>query len=138
MKDDSAKPYKDHCLFDPLDVCYAPDGYCTLWTLNGDKFKNNTDCPFIGSNARYSATTDNVTYVNFSNDVINHPSYYCGKIETVDYIRDKLTKEGFIGYCVGNVTKYLSRAGKKGDALEDFEKAYVYLGWAIDRMKEGE
>ena len=67
------------------------------------------------------------------NDNVKHPAHYCdGGIETIDYIRAKLTREEFIGYCKGNALKYISRAGKKGDASEDLAKAAVYLGWASD------
>ena len=67
------------------------------------------------------------------NDNVKHPAHYCvGGIETIDYIRAKLTREEFIGYCKGNALKYISRAGKKGDAAEDLAKAAVYLGWASE------
>lgn len=70
-----------------------------------------------------------------NNDAVKHPSHYCdGGIETIDFIRAKLTPAEFAGYCKGNVIKYLSRAGKKGDTLEDLRKALVYLGWAVDAM----
>lgn len=60
------------------------------------------------------------------------PSHYnVGGIETIDYIRAKLTKEEFNGYCKGNVLKYLSRADYKG-GLEDFKKAEVYMKWLIE------
>lgn len=74
-------------------------------------------------------------------DAVNHPSHYCdGGIETIDYIRSKLSTEEFIGYCRGNALKYISRAGKKSgnSATQDFEKAIVYLGWARDATKEGD
>lgn len=65
-------------------------------------------------------------------DKVNHPSHYTtGEIETIDYIRDKLTKEEFIGYCKGNILKYISREKYKG-GKEDLEKAAVYLRWAIE------
>lgn len=65
------------------------------------------------------------------NDNVRHPSHYCdGGIETIDFIRAKLTPEEFIGYCKGNALKYISRAGKKGDAAEDMAKAVIYLEWA--------
>lgn len=64
-------------------------------------------------------------------DNVNHPNHYCfGKIEVIDYIRDKLTAEEFQGYCIGNVMKYISRWRHKG-GVEDLQKAGVYLGWAI-------
>lgn len=72
------------------------------------------------------------------NDPVNHPAHYCGQIETIDFIRDKLTKEGFAGYCAGNVMKYISRYDKKQDQIRDLQKAGVYLGWLIDTLKEGE
>lgn len=65
------------------------------------------------------------------NDNIKHPAHYTdGGIETIDFIRAKLTPEEFAGYCKGNALKYISRAGKKGDAAEDLAKAKVYLEWA--------
>lgn len=68
-------------------------------------------------------------------DNVNHPSHYTdGRIEVIDYIRDKLTREEFIGYCKGNALKYISRHGKKTTASpdEDLRKAVVYLNWAAD------
>lgn len=65
-------------------------------------------------------------------DNVLHPQHYGGEIETVDFIRDKLTVDGFLAYCIGNVMKYISRYDKKGAPLEDLQKAQVYLGWAIE------
>lgn len=70
------------------------------------------------------------------NNNVLHPQHYCGKIETIDFIKDKLGDE-FTPYCLGNVMKYISRYDKKGNPLEDLEKAAVYLGWAIEAMKGG-
>lgn len=65
-------------------------------------------------------------------DNVNHPSHYAdGAIEVIDYIRDKLTLQGFTEYCGGNVLKYVSRWRKKG-GVEDLRKAAVYLGWMIE------
>lgn len=68
-------------------------------------------------------------------DRVNHPLHYTdGGIETIDYIRAKLTKEEFKGYCKGNIFKYLSRAGKKGNEKEDLQKAKTYIEWLIEEM----
>ena len=68
-------------------------------------------------------------------DNVNHPSHYtAGEIEVITYIRDKLTSEEFIGYCLGNSLKYISRWRHKG-GTEDLEKAQVYLGLAIEASK---
>lgn len=72
-------------------------------------------------------------------DMINNPSHYTqGGIEVIDYIRAKLSEPEFIGYCLGNTLKYVSRAGHKGDALEDYKKAQVYLNWAIEILEKSE
>ena len=64
------------------------------------------------------------------NDNINHPAHYTsGKIETIDYIADKLTPEEYRGFLKGNVIKYLSRERLKG-GVEDLKKAR----WYLDRL----
>lgn len=68
-------------------------------------------------------------------DPVNHPSHYCGAIETIDFIRDKLTPVQFVGYCLGNVMKYISRYRLKA-GKQDLEKAAVYLNWAIEHYAE--
>lgn len=64
-------------------------------------------------------------------DNVNQPAHYTiGGIETIDFIRSKLTPEEFRGYCKGNALKYVTRElHKNGD--EDLRKAGVYLGWAV-------
>jgi len=68
-------------------------------------------------------------------DLVNAPPHYTdGGIETIDYLEAKLSEEAFCGYCVGNVFKYLSRAGKKGDDLTDYAKAQWYLNRLVDSL----
>ena len=58
-------------------------------------------------------------------DTINHPSHYTfGKIEVIDVIED-----WELPYHLGNVVKYVARAGKKNKdkKIEDLEKAKWYL-----------
>ena len=69
------------------------------------------------------------------NDPVNSPSHYVGKIECIDYLRDKLTQEEFTGFCMGNVLKYSSRWRKK-DGIQDLKKAKVYLDWAIESAEK--
>lgn len=64
-------------------------------------------------------------------DNVNSPAHYTqGGIETIDYIRAKLTPEEFVGYCKGNILKYVSRASHKG-GLEDLRKAGKYIEFAV-------
>lgn len=61
------------------------------------------------------------------NDAVNHPAHYTeGGVETIDYIKSKLTPDEFRGYIKGNVLKYISRENGKG-GNEDLKKAAWYL-----------
>jgi Protein of unknwon function (DUF3310) len=65
--------------------------------------------------------------VEHQTDMVNHPPHYtAGGIETIDYIEAKE-----LGYHLGNVVKYVSRADHKGQKLEDLNKAAWYLNRAI-------
>jgi hypothetical protein len=65
-------------------------------------------------------------------DMVNHPPHYtAGGIETIDFIQAKLTPEEFRGYLRGNILKYSSRAGLKGDADEDLSK----MVWYANKLK---
>ena len=70
-----------------------------------------------------------------ANDPVNSPGHYVGKIECIDYLRDKLTPAEFTGFCMGNVLKYCSRWRKK-DGVQDLHKAMVYLKWAIENEEK--
>ena len=58
------------------------------------------------------------------NDNVNHPAHYIDgrEHEPIDVIED-----WGLGYNLGQVIKYVSRAGRKGDAMEDLRKAEFYL-----------
>lgn len=69
-------------------------------------------------------------YGNIEHDAVNHPSYYTrGKIEVIDFIEDQQ-----LPYHLGNVIKYIARAGYKGDKLEDLKKARWYLDRYINEV----
>lgn len=59
-------------------------------------------------------------------DNVNHPKHYTEgrKYEPIDIIED-----WGLGMHAGNAVKYISRAGRKGDVIEDLEKAR----WYVDR-----
>jgi hypothetical protein len=63
-------------------------------------------------------------------DMVNHPPHYkAGGIETIDFIEAKE-----LGYHLGNVVKYITRADHKGNKLEDLKKAQWYLSRAIEKL----
>lgn len=71
-------------------------------------------------------------------DNVNNPSHYGqGNIEAIEYIKDFMTEEEFIGYLRGNIAKYLHRWRYK-NGLEDLEKAKWYLNALTTVVREGE
>lgn len=71
-------------------------------------------------------------------DAVKNPSHYTsGKYPVIDFIEDQ-----GLGYCLGNVIKYICRAGKKypGDKqkeLQDLNKAKWYLERRLEEHKNG-
>ena len=63
---------------------------------------------------------------------INPQHYQDGGIQAIDFIEAKS-----LNFHLGNVVKYVSRAGKKGDRLEDLLKAQWYLNREIERISNG-
>ena len=59
----------------------------------------------------------------------NEPDYYSsnGLSPLKAFEQGLISREEYIGFCKGNVIKYVVRAGKKGDALADIVKAMDYL-----------
>lgn len=68
-------------------------------------------------------------------ELIKHPSHYTAgrKYEPKDVIRD-----WELNFNLGSAVKYISRAGRKGDKIEDLEKARQFLDFEIEALKEEE
>jgi hypothetical protein len=100
----------------------------------GTKSKN-PDLPLPLSNRKLRMQDHqiiNITMEEPKADMVNHPPHYtAGGIETIDFIQAKLTPEEFRGYLRGNILKYSSRAGLKGDADEDLGK----MVWYANKLK---
>lgn len=70
------------------------------------------------------------------NNQIYHPAYYCfGKYEPVKVIQD-----WGLSFCLGNVLKYIARAGRKdgNSRLQDLQKAKQYLEFEIEEEEGNE
>lgn len=64
-----------------------------------------------------------------THDNVNHPAHYkVGGIETIEFIEAKK-----LGYNLGNVIKYITRADHKGNVYEDLCKARWYLNREISK-----
>ena len=62
---------------------------------------------------------------------VDHPKHYnAGKFEVIDVIEDWK-----LGFCLGNVVKYIARAEHKNSPIEDLKKARWYLDREIQRRE---
>jgi len=63
---------------------------------------------------------------------VNHPKHYNnGKIEVIAAIEDWM-----MGFCDGNVIKYVARHRHKGKPIEDLKKAKWYLERLIQQYEQ--
>ena len=65
--------------------------------------------------------------------MVNHPTHYGGEENIYEAI--KVIEAWNLNFSLGNVVKYISRAGKKNETMEDLEKASWYLNRAIQQIK---
>ncbi len=68
-------------------------------------------------------------------ELVNHPKHYGGKDNPYEAI--KVIEAWDLGFCLGNTVKYISRAGKKDDTIQELEKALWYLKREIKKQKDG-
>jgi hypothetical protein len=70
---------------------------------------------------------------------VNHPAHYGGANN--DYEAIKVIEAWELDFCLGNAVKYISRAGKKEDMIQDLKKAKWYIDrkiYQIEPTKESE
>ena len=67
-------------------------------------------------------------------DLVKHPAHYTTHPSGVECIQIA----EYMNFCLGNAMKYIWRAGLKGDAIQDLEKAKWYLEREIARLKPKE
>ena len=89
-------------------------------------------CQWCNGPMRFDGKTDGWECPNGCHDVtpedkVLSPAHYtAGGIETIDFIRAKLTPDEFRGFLKGSIIKYLSRANLKGSEEQDYRKASFY------------
>jgi hypothetical protein len=66
-------------------------------------------------------------------ETVNHPPHYGGENNTYETI--KVIEAWGLDFCLGNAIKYISRAGKKQNLLEDLKKAKWYLDRKIKQLE---
>lgn len=103
---------------------------------------SGTDVMAVMSHAQEVAATADVQKVFRQEETVNHPSHYGG--DTTYEVIKVLEAWGLDrDFCLGNVVKYMARAGKKlgpgksptAATIEDLEKALWYLDRRVKKMK---
>jgi hypothetical protein len=70
-------------------------------------------------------------------DVVQNPSHYNqGGKETIEMLKETLTKAQYEGFLLGNSLKYLSRFKHK-NGTEDLKKSQWYTSRLIKEREEG-
>ena len=104
------------------------------------EFENVTDlCEFMDTELHnYNEKYTNLDYkvkgwYKMNNQ--NTPQHYQGTIQPIDLINAQ-----DLNFNLGNVVKYVCRAGKKQgeNVLSDLEKAQNYINYEIERIKKNE
>jgi hypothetical protein len=70
-----------------------------------------------------------------ANNAVEHPEYYGGKDNPYEAL--KVIQAWDSNFCIGNILKYLLRAGKKEKTkeIEDLKKARFYLDAHIAHLE---
>lgn len=71
-----------------------------------------------------------------SKEMVNHPSHYGGEDNPYEAIKVIEAWDLDNDFYLGNVLKYISRAGKKDATLQELEKAKWYLDRKITRLQK--
>ena len=66
-------------------------------------------------------------------DAVSHPSHYT---EGRKYEPRKVIADWGLNFNLGNAVKYISRAGRKGDKIEDLRKAIQYIEFEIEELED--
>ncbi len=68
------------------------------------------------------------------NNIVN-PSHY---VEGRKYEPRKVIEDWELNFNLGNVIKYVARAGRKKNLVEDLKKARQYLDFEIEHLTEND
>lgn len=68
---------------------------------------------------------------NGKTEAVEHPAHYGGGDNPYEAI--KVIEAWGLGFNLGNAAKYLARAGKKGDKVEDLKKLVQYVQFEISK-----
>ena len=139
MKKEILRKYKDHHTDNPQNIGPAlisktkknrNDWESAYWLR--EQYNRNRSYK-----DHYPTQEDIIKYnrkKNRENKMVDHPNHYGGQENP--YETSKVIEEWGLGFNLGNSVKYISRAGKKKNTIEDLEKARWYIKREIDNLKK--
>jgi hypothetical protein len=107
------------------------DGLIGVAKMVDGPFKYGADASAALIARMYNSTNDKDTSIVEKSDEVAHPAHYTSHPSGVECI----TITRHMNFNLGNATKYIWRAGLKGDDIVDLEKAAWYLQDEIARRK---
>lgn len=71
-------------------------------------------------------------------DMVNHPQHYGGDVpyEVIKVLEAWLGPDGFKAWLSGTIIKYIPRADKKADELEDWKKVVWYSNYMVKLLED--
>ena len=108
---------------------YNTRGICACKECESYRYECVTNSPLCKHYAGYGP----IEIKTESHDPIEHPSHYTEgrKYEPKDVIRD-----WGLNFNLGSAVKYISRAGRKDDIIQDLKKAQQFIQFEIDALEE--
>lgn len=94
---------------------------------------------FMMAVTRNKYTSSNCSSPDQVEEVVAHPSHYCtGPIESIDAIHSDLGDEGFLDFCLGTISRYKTRCGKKpGNTVGmDVRKIRQYCDFILEKLPD--
>lgn len=136
LKEINKETYCKTCTYGPKPWDCVKKTQCNMINLKPSEYIDANTCEVCVTQSLPN------NYTHPEDDLVNNPNHYCsGGIEPIDFIEAK-----GLGFCLGNVVKYVARAGKKKElnmtdaekAIQDLEKARWYLNRAITEIENGQ
>ena len=110
------------------DKCIDCEG-CPLYLFDEPCLADDDETLKKNYAIMFNSTIDAPSHCN---NAVDHPAHYCySKYEPKDVIR------GWgLNFNLGSAVKYIARAGRKDDIIQDLEKAKKFLEFEIEALKE--
>ena len=106
------------------------------WEHDMNQMQQEIDSSVVGYDIPIADLSYNPPSSKESNAVDNPNHYTQGEIECIDYLKDNMPYEAFLGFLEGNCKKYLHRWRLKKKPLEDLKKARWYLERLISELED--